>query len=62
MPMDIDRMVLEMDRDALIVALQDACIQCPSPSDMGHEDDNTLREAVRVNIEDGTIDPGTIPF
>lgn len=61
MEMSIDRMVLEMDRDALVAALEGVCIRC-----YDHESDEVLREAVRVNIEDGTIDPlaldTNIPF
>jgi hypothetical protein len=45
-----------LDRETCVELLEAVSIQC-----YDHEDVDTLREAVKVNVEDGTIDKGDLP-
>lgn len=46
-------LIEEMERHQIVKLLEEvACIQCYE-----HEETDELREALRVNVEDGTIHP-----
>lgn len=45
-----------LDRNEIVELLEGACIQC-----YDHESTETLKEALRVNIADGTISKSMIP-
>ncbi len=50
-------MTAYLSREQCVAILESICIQC-----YDNEDVAALREAVRVNIEDGTLPPDVLNF
>jgi len=50
------RLIDQLDRDQIVSLLESISIQC-----YDNESTETLREALIVNVEDGTLDPSQIP-